>query len=255
MLDKSIKMNMKICEKHAFKYFGCLVVAFILIDIFTIPALLVAIAYVVFAYRDLFDRSLFGEEAYTYMLAPMSMRDVILGKVIAACLCMMVSFVFIWIALTVASLITGTLDITKPGTFLMQSISGVYDAVEDGEIAAGEIIYEKQELFAAAVSIVMFPVKFLAFCIMFCGVFLMGSIVRHLLDPQRNSSITTVGVIFGTTVATLTVLALMAVIIYLTSGEAETIMKTVILIIVPAVCGIALLAVSIKIMEKKYSLC
>lgn len=83
----------------------------------------------------------------------------------------------------------------------------------------------------------------------------MGAIVRHLLDPQRNNSITTIGVVFGTTVATLAVLALMAVIIYLTSGDAETIIKTVILIIVPAVCGVVLLAGSIKIMEKKYNLC
>lgn len=255
MLDKSIKMNMKICEKHAFKYFGCIVIAFILIDILTIPALVVAVVYAVFAYRDLFDRSLFGEEAYTYMMVPMSMRDVILGKTIAACLYMMISFVFIWVALTVASLLTGTLDLGNIGTSMMQIGSGVIDAVEDGKIAKGEIIYDRQELLGVAVSIVMLPVKFLAFCIMFCGVFLMGAIVRHLIDPQRNSSITTVGVVFGATLATLIVLAVMAVIIYLTSGNAETIIKTVILIIVPATCGIGLLSGSIKIMEKKYNLC
>lgn len=255
MLDKSIKMNMKICEKHAFKYFGCIIIAFILIDILTIPALVVAVVYAVFAYRELFDRSLLGEEAYTYMMVPMSMRDVILGKTIAACLYMMISFVFIWVALTVASLLTGTLDLGNIGTSMMQVGSGVIDAVEDGKIAEGEIIYGRQELLGVAVSIVMVPVKFLAFCIMFCGVFLMGAIVRHLIDPQKNSSITTVGVVLGATVATLIVLAVMAVIIYLTSGDAETIIKTVILIVIPAVCGIGLLAGSIKIMEKKYNLC
>ena len=255
MLDKSIKMNMKICEKHAFKYFGCIIIAFILIDILTIPALIVAVVYAVFAYRELFDRSLFGEEAYTYMMVPMSMRDVILGKTIAACLYMMISFVFIWVSLTVASLLTGTLDLGNIGIEIMQIGSGVFDAVEDGEIAEGEIIYGRQELLGVAVSFVMLPVKFLAFCIMFCGVFLMGAIVRHLIDPQRNSSITTVGVVFGATLATLIVLAVMAVIIYLTSGNAETIIKTVILIIAPATCGIGLLSGSIKIMEKKYNLC
>lgn len=255
MLDKSIKINMKICEKHAFRCFGCIIFAFILIDVFTILALVVAVVYAVFAYRDLFDRSLFGEEAYTYMMVPMSMRDVILGKVIAACLCMMISFVILWASLAVSELAIGLWDFGNVGTYIMQAGSGVYDAVSDGKIAAGEIIYDRQELLSIAVSIVMSPVKFLAFCIMFCGVFLMGAIVRHLLDPQRNSSITTIGVVFGTTVATLAVLTLMAVIIYLTSGDAETIIKTVILIIVPAVCGVVLLAGSIKIMEKKYSLC
>lgn len=255
MLDRSIKMNLKICEKHAFKYFGWVVIAFILIDIFTVPALIAAAVYAVFAYRELFDRSLFGEEAYTYMMVPMSMRDMILGKVIAACLCMMVSFVFICVALAVALFITGVLDLGNVGTFLMQIGSGVFDAVEDGEIAEGEIIYGRQELLSIAVSIVMVPVKFLAFCIMFCGVFLMGAIVRHLIDPQRNSSITTVGVVFGAIVATLIVLVLMAVMIYLTSGDAETIFRTLVLIIIPAVCGISLLAGSIKIMERKYNLC
>lgn len=255
MLDKSIKMNMKICENHAFKYFGCIVVAFLLIDIFTIPALIAAVVYAVFAYRELFDRSLFGEEAYTYMMVPMSMRDVILGKVIAACLYLMISFVFIWVAITVASLLTGTLDFGDTGTFMMQAGAGVYDAVEDGKIVEGEIIYDRQKLLGIAVSIVTIPIKFLSFCIMFCGVFQMGAIVRHLLDPQRSSSITTVGVVFGSTVATLIVLMVMAVVIYLTSGDAETIFRSAVLMIVPATCGVGLLSGCIRIMEKKYNLC
>ncbi len=44
--------------------------------------------------RALFDQSLFGEDAYTYMLFPFSSRDVVLGKLLAAMYWMLWSGIF-----------------------------------------------------------------------------------------------------------------------------------------------------------------
>lgn len=259
MLDKSIKMNLKICEKHVFKYIGWLVFAFLLMDILTIPALVAAFVYLLFAYRDLFDRSLFGEEAYTYMMVPISMRDAILGKTIAASLCIMVSFVFVWVAIAVSSLVTGTWDMGlgfgNMGGGLLQIMSGHIDAIDHNTLAAGKIVYDRGHLISLSVALVLLPLEVLSLGILFCGVFQMGAIVRHLIDPQRSSGITTVGVVCGALAVFLSTLGTTLKIDLFVSGEDITIFSTVICIVIPIICGIALLAGSIKIMEKKYNLC
>lgn len=258
MLNKSVKMNLKICERHAFKCFGWPVFAFILMDIFTIPAIAAAFIYVILAYRNLFDRSLFGEEAYTYMLVPISIKDMVLGKAIAANLCMMISFAIVCATLLVAGLLTGEvstdLGIGSIGGHLLQSAAGMYEATEDGVVAAGEIIYSRDMLIKIAVALILLPVVFLSVSIFFCAVFQLGAVIRHLLDPQRSSSLATVCAVFGGLAVIFAVMALTKSLDYLWSGDAVTIWTSVVWIVIPSACGIGMLAGSIKILEKKYSL-
>lgn len=259
MLDKSIKMNIKICERHVSKFFGLLIFAVMIMNVFTLLAMIAALIYLILAYRDLFDRSMFGEEAYTYMMVPISTRDIILGKTIAVSLWIMVSFVFVWVAVAISSLITGTwnagLGFGNIGGGLLQFMSGTIDAIDNGQVAANEIIYERKQLIGLAVSLILMPIRVLSHSVLFCGVFQIGAIVRHLIDPQRNSGITTVGVVFGAIAVLLSIMAVTTGLNMLVSGDDVTIFTTVISIIIPVICGAALLAGSIKIMEKKYSLC
>lgn len=260
MLDRSIKMNYKICGKYMSKFFGCLFFVFLLmLDVFTILGLLAAFVCVMLAYRELFDRSLFGEEAYTYMMVPLSMKDVILGKAIAANLCMMEGFAIMWVTFGVAGLFTGMWDwdmgFGSIGGHLLQFASGLYDAVGDGVVSAGEIIYDRGQLMGLAVNLVLLPVQFLSFSIFVCAVYQLGAIMRHLIDPQRSSGIATIGVVFGSMVVLLGVTAGIAVVDDMISGDIATIFTAVIWIIVPAACGVCMLIGSIKVLEKKYNLC
>ena len=244
-------MNMKICERHASKYFGFLVFAFIIMDFLTIPAVIIAFVYLLLAYRDLFDRSLFGEEAYTYMAVPMSMKDVVVGKTIAACLYIMVSFILVWVALGVSSLLTGTwnmgLGFGNIGGGLLQVMSGYADAIENNTLIVEEIVYDRGQLISLSVALVLLPLEVLSLGILFCGVFQMGAIVRHLIDPQRNSGITTAGVVFGSTAVLLGIMAATTGVDMIISGDVVTIFSTVISIVVPVIFGVVLLVGSVEV--------
>lgn len=256
MLHESIKMNLKISESYFAKAIGWLVFVFLIMDLLTIPALVAAGIYIILAFRDLFDRSLFGEEAYAYMLAPIPMKYVILGKVMAASLWMLLSYMIVWAVLVAGSLLFPDAFGTSfhSVTAAMQDLTGLYDAVENGVIGEAEIVYDRGHLLGIAVALTLAPVRILAFVIFSCGAFQFGAVLKHLRDPRRDNTMAAMGAVLGCLAGYLTVLAAVITLDLWISGDIVTIWTTLLHILIPTAAGVGLLVGSIGLLEKKYSL-
>ena len=251
MLDKSIQLNLQISEKHMMRALGCIFVSGgFLTFLFPAAGLLIFLAF-----RDLFQRSLFGEEAYTYMTVPISMRDVVIGKAVTANMWMMTSFAVLWISLLIDGLATGEMDLEFGiGGFLLQIQSGVFEAAEEHVISSGTIVTDEKQLLGAAMGLTVMPVVFLSRSIFLCSVMQLGTIIRHVLDPQRKNLLVTMSVVIGCLVVIVGTGAAREGLCTLVGGGITTIWTCLISILLPAALGIGLLAAAVVLLEKKYSL-
>lgn len=256
MLEKSISMNMEISMDYASKAIGWGFFAFLVLGLLSIPALIAVAVYAFLTFRQLFDKSLYGEEAYTYMMTPISMKYNIIGKVVVMCFLITLCYILAYIAVCVSALLFQSTYLDwSVGASLLQNTSGVFDAVENGVIGKDEIIYDRGALMHLAVNIVLSPIVILADGIFACGLFQLGFAVRHVLAPNRDKPVVTAMVAFAGIAVLCLVTAAFWKIDSAIFGDAVTVWSSLLEMIVFTVCGIGLLAVGIRLLERKYSLC
>ncbi len=258
MLEKSIGMSIDITEDYAAKALGFVFFGSVMTGILTIPAFIVALVYAFLGFRQLFDKSLYGEEAYTYMLAPMSMKHIIIGKTIAACFWLTFGVMLIYIGLCISGLLFQTFSMDwSIGAFLLQEVSGVLDAVENGVIGRNEIVYDRGDLMCLAAGEILVPVVALSESILVCGLFQLGYAVRHVLAPNRDKPMVTVMIVLGGAVVLALALAVFGGLAVLIYGHDVTGWMAPELLEIPVLggCGIGLLVIGIKLLERKYNLC
>jgi len=128
-------------------------------------------------------------------------------------------------------------------------------AAEDGVVAVGEVIYDKGQLMAMAVEVVLLPVGLLSGGMFLFGVFQLASVIRHMLDPQRRSAVVTAGTVVSSIVAMLAVSAALFALESAVTGGDYTVFGVIIYMAVPAALGAVCIIIAMSLMDNRYSIC
>lgn len=155
-----------------------------LIICLTIGALLVAFAVV--QLDHVFSRSLFGEEAYRYMLLPISFRKMVAGKIcVGVEHCCIVCILALLCAHCVLIKFFGAGGVY--GTMVEGAATGIINLhrmLSDGVMTTGSVV------FLMGVS----PVAALMESAFISAMILYGIIIKNLLDPRREKPQAAIGI-------------------------------------------------------------
>ena len=249
MLSKSIELNMAISQKYAARGMYALMLSLacggaILGGIAVFIGIILTVIFLGVSFSKMFNKSMFGEDAYTYMTFPISNKNMLIGKVIVGSFWMMLAAVIL-----VAFLIV-EVKLRFPSSSERSVAAFILDIVAN----APDNLYDGYSTKAVAFSEATVLVYALVQSILICVVIQLAAIVNHIVNPRKNKPAATAFVIIGAVVGYFAVILLAELLSGLLFEEEYAIGGQILILILELAVGIGLLATSIRLLDRKYNL-
>lgn len=266
MLSKSVTLNLAIAERYGKKLrLGIYVILCVmcltlsvgrerdgLIMTTVVAALGIGICTgILFAMlKELFDQSLFGEDAYTYMLFPFSSRDVILGKLLAAL------YWLTWWAIFASALIVYLYLWTRDLAYGVTSwdLHIPETLIKDLNLLTQFLFQQSVTAKAAAFLIATLLIQILLALMLLCTELQAGVILCHIHHANGKNAGTRILVLLGCIVIFAGCLYLPTWIFTLCTGGMITILPMILTMGIEILCSGCFVRWSIRKLETKYEL-